>query len=98
MFKARQVHSSSIERVVETTPPTLAVGRQTQVRWCFDRRRGQHGVERFKQGVGSTPKGGGVDCMTEGSERFPFWCVHIQKDERSSSCCLLHHSRALGVG
>jgi hypothetical protein len=36
--------------------------------------------------------------LAEGSERFPFWCVHIQKDALSSSSCLLHLGRLPALG
>ncbi len=71
-FEPRQIHGSGVERIVETAPPTLAVGRQAQMRWRFEGRCAQHGVERLEQGVASTPKQR-VHLLAEGSERFHFW-------------------------
>ena len=66
------------------------------MRWRFEAWHAQHGVERLKERIAPTPKYL-VDFVAEGSQRFPFWCVHIQKDERSSSSCLLRPSRAFAV-
>jgi len=82
-LETRQVHAARVERLVAAAPPAVAGGRQTQVRGCFERWRAQHGVERREQGVASTPKQR-VHVLTEGSERFPFWRVHTQKDGLSS--------------
>jgi len=53
-----------------------------QVGWRFEGWRTQHGVERLKQGIAATPKQR-VHFMAEGSERFPFWGVHVQQDALS---------------
>lgn len=84
LFQAWQVHGSGIEGIVEAAPSAPAVGRQTQVRGCFQRRCGEHSIERFEQRITPTPKGRVVDLLTEGSERFPIWCVHVQKDGLTS--------------
>jgi hypothetical protein len=69
------------------------------MRGRFDRGCRQHCVEQFKEGVASTPKQR-VYFLAEGSQRFDFWCVHVQKDGASSlflstlaapcSCCWLN--------
>lgn len=84
MFEARHIHGPSIECIVETAPAATATGRETQVCWCFEGRCGEHSIERFKQRITPTPKGRVVDLLTEGSERFPLWCVHVQKDGLTS--------------
>jgi len=96
-FQTRQIHGAGVEGIIEPAPPTLAGGCQTQVRGRFETRCAQRRVEDFKQGVAPTPKQR-VDFVEEGSQRFHFWRVHNQKDERSSASCLPHPSRALAVG
>ncbi len=96
-FEPHQVHGSGVESIVETAPPTLAVRCQTQVRWRFQDRCAQHGVEGLEQGVAPTPKQR-VHLIAEGSEHFHFWRVHIQKDALSSSFCLLYLGRLAAAG
>jgi hypothetical protein len=50
---------------------------------CFEAGGTQEGIEQVKEGVASTPKQR-VYFLAEGSERFDFWCVHVQKDGASS--------------
>jgi hypothetical protein len=82
-FQPRQIHGSRVERIVDTPPAAPTTGRQTQMRWGFEGWGGQHRVEQLEQGIAPAPKGS-VYVLTEGSERFPFWCVHIQNDALSS--------------
>jgi hypothetical protein len=53
------------------------------VRWRFEDRRAQHGVERLEQRIAPAPKER-VHLLAEGSESFPAWCVHVQNDGLSS--------------
>src|SRR5258707_5361013 len=43
----------------------------------------QEGIEQVKEGVASAPQPR-VHLLAEGSQRFPFGCVHNRKDELSS--------------
>ncbi len=81
-FQAGHVHDPGIERVVvlQTLPPTLAVGRQAHVRGCFEQRRRHTGVERLPRRAhcaGSTCR---VEVITDGAEPVPCWCGHSQQD------------------
>ncbi len=43
----------------------------------------EYGVKHLEQRIAPTPKYG-VDLLAEGSEHFPCWCIHVQKDALTS--------------
>src|SRR5260221_6747404 len=53
------------------------------MRGRFDAGGTQEGIEQVKEGVASAPQPR-VHLLAEGSQRFPFGCVHNQKDELAS--------------
>src|SRR5262245_38487260 len=77
-----QVHGARIERVVEAAPAALAARHPAQMGRCLDAGGCQQGVQEFTEGVAATPTQR-VHLLAEGSELFPLWCVHIQKDALS---------------
>lgn len=83
-FQPQQIRGSGIERVVETGSTPVATRSQTQVGRCFQGNDRQHSVKHLEQCIAPTPEYRVVDLLMEGSQRFPFWCVHVQKNGRTS--------------
>jgi hypothetical protein len=49
----------------------------------FEARRAQLRIKHLEERIAPTPEQR-VHLVTEGSEHFPCWCVHVQKDGLSS--------------
>ena len=103
MLQAGQRHSTSIERIVDTSPSTLEAGGQAEMDRMLDDSDGKQGIEHLKQCVTTTAEGG-INGLTKGTQALKGRCVHaVSMPKRAfrvypsspSPCCWLNGKLSL---